>query len=227
MRAGAQLRSARRAALRNALGLVTLGIIGVLPVVGGENACAAAKTGAPVVSPAPITSAELEKELSQYKNIKSLEASFEQVKDLKGLAVKLKSSGSFRLRKDGDKTEVEWQVNKPGYLKLKITPERIEIFEEEGKPGKPLVDNQEAQGKILRPLYAWLSVNATLIGEQYKIFSLGKQGFRLEPKDENSPVKALRLSLDRNKLVSAVFLEERSGDEIKISFSATKVARSP
>lgn len=202
---------ARRAALLNALALVTLGII-------CEVSLAAQK---------PMTGAELEKELTQYKNVVSLDARFDQVKELKGLKVKLKSSGSFHLRKTGESSEVEWQVSKPGYLKLKITPGSLEIFEEEGKPGHPLVENQEAQSKILRPLYAWLSVNSQLISEQYHLFSLGKQGFRLVPKDEKSPVKALRLVLDRQKLVSSVFLEERSGDEIRIHFSGTKVARSP
>jgi|GEM_PF-6040323 len=202
---------ARRALVIRVLALVTLGII-------GDVSWAA---------PKPMTGAELEKELAQYKNILSLDANFDQVKEIKSLKVKLKSSGTFHLRKAGDISEVEWQVSKPSFLKLKITPASLEIFEEEGKPGRPVVENQEAQAKILRPLYAWLSVSSRLISEQYHIFSLGKKSFRLEPKEENSPVKALRILLDKQKYVSSVLLEERSGDEIRITFSGTKAAHAP
>ncbi len=209
----------RRSLLVNVLTLVTLGIIGSSP-------CAAFAAPAKVL-PSSLSAPELERALSQYKKIKSLEARFDQVKTLKGLQITLKSSGSFRLRKEGDTAEVEWQVNKPGYLKLRITPSSLEIFEEEGKPGKPLVENQEAQGRILRPLYAWLSVNSRLISEQYSVFAEGKSKFRLEPKEPGSPVKKIRIQLDNKKLVSSVALEEISGDQLKISFSANKVATSP
>ncbi len=210
-----QFLRARRCLLRNVLGLVTLGIM-----LGASSLSAAPRFRA-------VGEKELDKELAQYKGIRSLDASFEQVKDLKAMQLKVKSSGSFSLHKEGDRAEVDWQVRKPAFLKLRITADTLEIFEKEGEPGKPLVGNQEAQGKILRPLYAWLSMNSALIGAQYSISGDGKGRFRLEPKEAGSPVKALVLQLDRKKLVREVTLEEISGDELRITFSGTKVARSP
>jgi hypothetical protein len=188
----------------------------------------AARAAARPPSAKAVSPMELDKELAAYKGIRSLEAAFQQVKDMKAVQVKLKSSGTFRLRKTGDEgAEVEWEVSKPSYLKLRITNNSLEIFEQPGQPGKPLVENLEAQAKILRPIFAWLSMNSRLIGEQYTIYASGPHKFRLEPKDGAQPVKAIEITLNEKKLVSAVALEERSGDELRITFSGSKVEKKP
>lgn len=168
----------------------------------------------------------LEKELKQYKSISSLQARFEQIKKLKEADIEIKSSGELSLRSEDGKSIVDWTVKKPAYLQLHITEASLELSQEPDKPGKPVLENKDAQGKILRPIYAWLSMNSSLIEEQFKVTRCGSN-FDLIPRSgAESPISRISMALDRDGLVKGVNLLERSGDSLKITFLDTKVTKS-
>lgn len=171
---------------------------------------------------APVSSEALSKDLARYRSLRGLEAEFRQTKTLQGMSLTLKSAGHFRLTRTGSDAEIEWVVKDPAYLKLRITPTALLMSENEGDAGKPVVDNADATARILRPLYAWLSMDAARIAENYAIDDKGKNEFELTPKDKSAPVKQLRIHLDARKLVDRVVLRETSGDELRIEFSGTK-----
>ncbi len=183
-----------------------------------------------VISSTPLASAsektmnadQLEKELGHYKEIAGLEAHFQQVKEFKALKISLKSEGKFRMSRENGQAVVEWQILKPAFLKLKISEKSLEIFEQPGQAGKPLLENQTMQAKVLKPLYAWLSMNGRFIAEQYDVFPEGKGKFRLQPKEKDAPINSVVIALGTNQLVEKVTIMERSGDDIKISFTETK-----
>lgn len=171
-----------------------------------------------------VSAAELETKLKQYKSISKLEARFEQVKTLKDAGVTLKSSGIFSLRMEhGGPAVVDWTVEKPAYLRLHITDKSIDLAEKAGEAGKPVIENREAQARILRPIYAWLTVDAAKISEQFEIDHCGH--YRLTPKDKDSPIKEMYMSLNGSGLVESVTLNEKSGDHMQITFLSTKVTK--
>ena len=164
----------------------------------------------------------LDKELARYRKVRGLEADFSQVKTLAGPRIELKSKGHLSLKRTGTESEVDWVIREPAYLRLHVTATKLELFESAGGPAKPLMEGQDLQAKVLRPIYAWLSVNSALIAEQYDVYAAGHDKFRLEPKDKSSPVKSMELALDSTRLVRQVLLLEASGDRLNITFSGTK-----
>jgi hypothetical protein len=191
-----------------ALGCALMLCVAALPVLGAGSRA--------------LTPEQLDKELARYRNVHSLEADFTQVKTLSGPRIELKSKGHLSLKRTGGASEVDWLIKDPAYLRLHVTETKLELFESATGPAKQIVEGQDLQAKILRPIYAWLSVNSALIAEQYEVFAAGPGKFRLEPKDKTSPVKAMELSLDSTHLVHQVSLTEASGDRLKITFSGTK-----
>lgn len=169
-----------------------------------------------------LSAESLDKELARYRKVRGIEADFQQVKTLSGPRIELKSKGHLSLKRIGEASEVDWVIREPAYLRLRVTESKLEIFESAEGPAKPLVEGQEMQAKILRPIYAWLSMNSSLIAEQYNVYSSGHDKFRLEPKDKSSPIKAMELVLDSAHLVHRVALSEISGDRLTITFFGTK-----
>lgn len=169
--------------------------------------------------PKPLDQEAIGKALANYRKLDRLESQFTQTKKLRAMGLALESKGKMAL----EKGEVLWQLDEPSFLKLRISATSLEMFESPTQSkGKPLIENQEALARVLKPLYAWLTMDAALLVEQYQVFS-EKDWFRLIPLDQSAPVRALRLHLTKEKLVDQVELEESSGDELQLKFSRTKV----
>ena len=173
----------------------------------------------------PLSTEALEKELKQYKTISALQARFEQIKKLKDADVAIKSSGDLSLKSEAGKSVIDWIVRKPAFLQLHITESSLELSQDPNTPGKPIVDSKDAQAKILRPIYAWLSMNSALIEEQFNVTRCGSL-FNLTPKaGKDSPLARISMGLDKDGLVRGVTLLEKSGDSLKITFLDTKVTK--
>lgn len=173
-----------------------------------------------------LSPAELEAELKHYRTITTLESKFEQRKSLKSLGIDLESQGKLRMtREKGGAAEVDWVLEKPAYLRLKITESSIESFASaDQKRGKPLLENQDLATQVLRPLYAWVAMDAAKISEEYQVFRVAAGRFRLVPKrTESTPLDAIQMQIGKNQLVEEITLLERSHDELRIRFRDTKV----
>lgn len=174
-----------------------------------------------------LSEKELTTRLSSYQKISSLESQFTQTKTLKSLNLKLESTGSLILKTNskGDQ-EVNWTLNHPAYLRIKIDSNHLEMFESPNQEsGKALIENQAILAKVLKPVYAWLSMDAKLITQEFNVEANHKSKISLEPKDKkNSPIDSIHISLDQNQLVNRIEIFEKSSDEILIRFSKTKVS---
>lgn len=167
---------------------------------------------------------QLETKLKQYKTIDNLEARFEQKKVLKSADVVLKSSGDFLMHRERGKVVVDWTVRKPAFVHLHITDQGIKISEKQGEAARPVMENKEAQARILRPIYSWLSMDSKLISEQFNIEEKCGYVF-LRPKEKDSPISAIVMTLNKTGLVETVELAEKSRDTMMISFKDTKVTK--
>jgi hypothetical protein len=167
---------------------------------------------------------DLASDLQYYKNVQRLEAQFKQTKTLTNLGIDLVSTGSFTLEKS-EHPQVTWQMDTPAFIKFVITPSSIVSFDQPNqKEGKTLLDNQSVATRMLRPIFAWLSMDSQQIKQDFIVHKLHADQFTLTAKDAASATIAkITMQLGKDKLLKNLTLLEKSKDKITISFFNTKV----
>lgn len=178
------------------------------------------------ISQRAVSDAEITEQLKFYQKISTLHASFHQTKFIKDLKLELKSEGEMELVRP---ERVLWKITKPSPTELVLsgnsvsmtsgtgTSKRTESFALDG-PMDPAVS------KSLVSMVAWLKVDVPLIKESYSIYEVGKHTFKCVPKDEKMGVfQSLTLFLHPKGHLEKLFIEEKSGDHIEITFANPKV----
>lgn len=177
-----------------------------------------------------VTEAQLAEHLRLYSTIKTLEADFHQVKDLRELGMQMKSEGRLTLRRPD---AVTWEVRKPARVKVELDPNGMRITSGEGKTatvqtfstaqmGASMSGDKDASS--LRDLVAWLKLDAHALAEQYAIATTGGNRFFFTPK-KPGPIASMEMELAKAGHLSKLVLNESSGDRMTLEFSRPKIVK--
>lgn len=173
-----------------------------------------------------IPEAELTQKLSFYQKIKSLNATFHQVKSIKSIGMELKSEGEMELSRPN---KVIWTIKKPGFSKVELEGNSIKLTSGEGSEQKSrtMILGKETDpnvSKAILSMMAWMRMDVPEIQKTYVISDLGKDEFRCEPKNPVTSVfAALNFKLHSKGHVETLKIEEKSGDFILIHFDKPSV----
>lgn len=169
---------------------------------------------------------EVNQRLSFYKTLKTLKTTFKQVKRLKDVGIEMKSEGTLTLTRPD---KIIWRVTQPAFVELQMHGKRVDLITGEGKETKKQTWGLEEAldsntHKSLEGLVSWLQIDIPTLHKHYEIHELGVNQFRCVPRG-NSFVTALRLQLHPKGHLEKLWLEEKSGDEIELTFNTPTVSK--
>lgn len=167
--------------------------------------------------------AEVAERLKGYADLKSFKTRFTQLKHLKEVGVDLKSDGELVVHRPN---EVIWTVRHPAFLTLSITPQEIHLTQGEGAEKREQrwklgTQISEEYVKGIRDLVAWLKLDVKTITETYTLDETKPNELTCTRKveDKTSPFKSMRMKIGAKGHLEKLFLEERSGDAMELTFS--------
>jgi len=170
-----------------------------------------------------LSSSQIQDQLKVYSSLDSFRTHFKQTKRLKGLNLELKSEGVLTVRRP---REIVWEVSKPSPLTLKMNENQLTLIQQgdEGKKEQKWTlgsGNVDAGSKGLDRMVAWLRLDAAEIAREYHVSREASGELICRPKKEetNDPFLSLKLQLRKDGSLSKLFLNERSGDVLEISFT--------
>ena len=169
-----------------------------------------------------LTRDELAKRLSAYQDLKSFEVPFSQTKKLKGMDLELRSKGLLRVKRR-DPYSVDWKVQEPARLDVRIQSDKIEILSGEGeKQTRQIFDRKQATSveatKGFGSLGAWMRMDATELSQKYRIESAGLDRMIFLPRMKEEALKKVEIRVGKDGHLSRMQLLEHSDDEIEIEF---------
>ena len=174
----------------------------------------------------PLTPSEIADRLSFYQKLSTIEAPFKQVKTIQSLGLKLPSEGVLKVNRPN---RVDWKIMSPSFVQLVLIDRQVLLKTGEGKEAKverlfldgPMDPNIS---KGLVSMMAWLKLDIPTITSSFTITDIGKRAYKCLPKDPNSFLfENLIFHLHPKGFLEKLILNERSGDNLEISFSTPKV----
>lgn len=116
---------------------------------------------------------------------------------------------------------LQWMVEKPAPLSIKMTDKDIQIQE----PNKPIqtikMGDQSLASTVTNEVTAFLALfkmDGDLWQKQFEIHDLGKAHYRLTPR-RSQMIQWIVLTTGKKGQVTRAHIKETSNDEIKIEFS--------
>lgn len=160
-----------------------------------------------------LSPTELKEHLKLYSSMGSFRSHFIQVKKLKEVELELKSSGTLTVRRP---REVIWEVKKPAALTLKMDGKNLTL-----RTANSETTALTAGFKGLDKLVAWLKLDAAEIAREYHVSRepSGELNCRPRKAESNDPFVSMKLRLRTDGSLSQLLLDERSGDQLDISFT--------
>ncbi len=166
----------------------------------------------------PGTLAQLQQRLAQPA---VLRGAFEQSKQVQGFRNPLRSSGSFLIAHDKG---VVWTTRKPFPSELVLTRDRVLS---RGADGKARVEADARQQPGLRQvnalMFALMRGDVQAMAGSFRLQPelLAGNGWRLELQPKAAVANLfVRITLEGDRYVRKVVIEERSGDRTQLLFSA-------
>lgn len=157
----------------------------------------------------------------KYAKLSQLSTHFSQVKELKGLGVKLKSQGEMQFSKPDF---FEWKVSQPKSFAFIFRGTGIELLEN-GKIVKS-ADSSKFDPKMLNAishLKAWLTLDQKFIEANYEIKKLSEQLYEFTPVGDNKIFKSIKIEMGDKYPIKKITMVELSDDLMEIEFSKTKM----
>lgn len=171
-----------------------------------------------------LSQERIETQLKQYAELKAFRARFTQVKHLNEMNLDLKSEGDLTVQRPN---RIVWNVTRPSPLKLTLEGAQVSMTQGEGseKKNQTWSLNKGASAKEMKgleDLMAWLSLDAKRIGENYRLIDEGNRTFLCLIKNPNAPTpfQNLRMTLSPQGYLQKLSIDEKSGDNIQIQFTA-------
>ena len=160
-----------------------------------------------------LSPVELKDRLKVYSALGSFRSQFTQLKKLKEIGVELKSSGTLTVRRPH---QVIWEVKKPSPLTLKMDGKTLTI----SKGGNETTTLTGGIKGIDR-LVAWLRLDAAEISQAYSVSRTPSGDLECRPRkaESHDPLVSIKLHLREDGTLSQLTLDERSGDQLEISFN--------
>lgn len=179
---------------------------------------------APCVGKASVLKpAEVALRLQAYEKLTSFRTRFTQTKYLKEVGVALKSDGELVVHRPD---QVIWTVKHPAFLKLTLSPTEIHLEQGEGAERREQTWKFGAQisgdyVKGIRDLVVWLKLDVKAITETYTLDETKPNELTCTRKieDKLSPFKSMRLKIGASGHLEKLFLDERSGDLMELTFA--------
>ena len=173
--------------------------------------------------PTWLTQKELGKALQKYQHLKRLQAPFTQVKSIKEMDIKLKSTGFMTLIRPDT---VIWEVVTPDRLVITISDAEVTLESGPKNNPKKMHFKNSKGGTSLSSgpwsqLTAWMSLDAQKLFENYRVQQNGKDSFTFFPKNESALIQHMKMRLGSDGFVRTLHLLERSGDEMSMEFGAS------
>ncbi|MBA2403950.1 MAG: outer membrane lipoprotein carrier protein LolA [Bdellovibrionales bacterium] len=157
----------------------------------------------------------------KYTKLSQLSTNFSQVKELKGLGVKLKSQGDMQFKKPDF---FQWKVTSPKSFSFIFRGDSIELLEND-KVVKS-ADATTFDPKMLNAishLKAWLTIDQKFIEANYAIKQLSKNLYEFIPLGKNKIFKSIQVETGEKYPIKRISLTELSDDSIDIEFTQTKL----
>jgi outer membrane lipoprotein-sorting protein len=194
----------------------------------GIWAVAALLIGPAIHAEEPVSEQKLTESLKLYAAISTLDVDFKQTKTLKDLDLILKSEGKLRLERPD---RVTWEIIKPSPLVVVLDKKEIRIRTGKGSEAQTetlkMDDGSDSATRSLSGLIAWLTLDSKALVKQYRVYSVGKEAFRFEPREKNAvPFENIEMSLRADGQLSRLKIHELSGDALDIEFGRPKLTRS-
>ena len=116
-----------------------------------------------------IPEAELTQKLAFYQKIKTLNAGFHQVKNIKSIGMELKSEGEMELMRPD---KVVWTIKKPGFSRVELEGSKIKMTSGEGTEQKSqtMILGKETDpnvSKAILSMMAWMRMDVPEIQKVY------------------------------------------------------------
>jgi outer membrane lipoprotein carrier protein len=160
--------------------------------------------------------------LNKFKKIKTLDASYTQLKKIKSLDISLKSNGRLLLSVPN---YFEWRIFSTKNLKYVFKSNEIHFYEDDMKVKKIL--NSQIDSVLLNPiktLRAWLRLDKEFIQEMFKIKTLTSNQYQFTPKDEKDLFRSIIIKVGKKSPIDEIVLNEKNGDSMSFVFSNTKIS---
>ncbi len=175
---------------------------------------------------ASMTQSEVAKMLHRYESVKSIEASFTQVKTLKDMNMSIKSSGTFKITRPN---QILWKIKEPAPVSIIISAQEIKIQSGQGTGAQTEIYKLSSlpsgkMAKSMSGLMAWLNLDSKEIYKNYDVTSTEKNQYVFTPKDKDAQgFKTLGMTLDNKGFVKKIKMVEISDDTIDIEFGSPKI----
>ncbi len=159
--------------------------------------------------------------LNQFKKIKTLDASYIQLKKIKSLDITLKSKGRLLLKVPN---YFEWHIFSTKKLKYVFKSNEIHFYEDDVKVKELL--NGQIDSVLLNPiktLRAWLRLDKEFIQKRYRINSLNSNQFKFTPNDKKELFHSIIIRIGKKSPIKEIILNEKNGDSMSFVFSNTKI----
>jgi hypothetical protein len=193
----------------------------------------------PLAGAAPLTLPQLKKDFHFFMDHPSVDGKFSQTKSLKDVDVKIQAEGHFSMRNmsvgeaRSKAWDVEWVIDKPSRVAVRLNSERIEIQSADGVIQKyPMKDLTEQSPKF-SSLLVWMKMNPEELSQNYQVEKQAGSSkkatapvFVMTPRDSAQPFDKVEVQLRPDGAPQTFRIIEKSGDELQIDFKAIKVVSS-
>lgn len=173
-----------------------------------------------------VSEAALTEKLRFYASIRSLEADFKQLKELREMDMEMRSEGRLTLKRPDT---VIWEVLKPARVKVELGAKEIRITSGEGPAASREIYSVDQMpgdkgASSLRDLVAWLKLDAHALHEQYAITRSSNGNYVFVPR-KAGPFRSMEMNLAKAGHLETLILNESSGDRMTLKFAKPRVVR--
>lgn len=140
-------------------------------------------------------------------------SSFKQIKVVKEMGLELPSEGNLEVK---TLSEAVWQINKPAYLKVEITPSEIRMYSEAN--GTPRVIKKSAAHASDGTWLNLLMEEPEEVLKHFQITELSARKFKLIPKSIKQGFDSMEVEFLANAKIKELFIQENKDDSLRIFF---------
>ncbi len=169
----------------------------------------------------------VERVFGAARTVSHLEAEFTQVKQLKAFAAPVTSTGTLLYDRDGT---VVWRYQTPARMDFELVGSRATIsYPDLGEEQQFDLDSDERFKPLVESMFVWLGGDLDAVREAYDVRVDPDDGARVVMTPRNEMIRPfvarIVLTVDGERQVQQVRIEEPDGDSTQISFRYTRVDR--
>jgi hypothetical protein len=169
-----------------------------------------------------ITEASMDSRIKKFKKLKSLTANFKQVKLIKSIGIKVKSTGTLTIN---NPDFFSWNVKIPSLLRFEYRKTALMLFENNKETMR--VDTKSVNKDLIvmiNFLKKLMVLDDHFISHNFKINKIKSNIYELVATSKIKIFKKALLEFGKGAIINKAIITEMSNDEITLTFTDHKTS---